>query len=142
MKQVNIPIQLLGIDDDGFHLQIKILINGKPANVLIDTGASRTVLDKNRIKRFESQTKASPHNRLSSGLGTNTMKSHRINIKEVRLGTLLIKNYKAILLDLSHVNESYKQIGLKAIDGVIGGDILRKYKAGILYEKKVLVLKG
>ena len=142
MKQSTISIKLLHIDNDGFHLQIKISINGKTANVLIDTGASRTVFDKTRIKNFEKKTIAKLHDNLSSGLGTNTMKSHKINLALLKLGTIEIKNYEAILLDLSHVNKSYKQVGLKPIDGVIGSDLLQKYKANISYEKKILILSN
>ncbi len=56
------------------------------------------------------------------------------------LGDFEIKDDKMILLDLSHVNESYKLMKLKPVDGVIGGDILKKYKAVIDYGKKVLVV--
>jgi len=139
-KQITVPIKLLNIDNDGFHLQMKIFVNGKPANVIIDTGASRTVFDKTGIKNFEKKTKAKLHHKLSSGLGTNTMKSHKINIAEVKLGTIKIKNYEAVLLDLTHVNQSYIQIGLSPIDGIIGSDLLHKYKASISYEKKILIL--
>ena len=45
------------------------------------------------------------------------------------------------MLDLSHVNQSYEQIGLKPIDGVLGSDVLLKYNAVIDYEKKILKLK-
>ena len=38
-----------------------------------------------------------------------------------------IKNYQTVLLDLSHVNNSYSQIKIKPIDGVLGSDILHKY---------------
>jgi len=49
-------------------------------------------------------------------------------------------DYEAVLLDLSHVNKSYEQIGLKQIEGVLGSDILLKYNAIIDYPKKELRL--
>jgi len=39
MKQ-NIPLELVPIEDDGFHIRIKAEINGKAASLLIDTGMS------------------------------------------------------------------------------------------------------
>ena len=70
------------------------------------------------------------------------MESHEVEIKTLGIGKLKIKNYKTILLDLSHVNNSYKQIKIKPIDGVLGSDILHKYKAVIDYGKKKMILKG
>lgn len=40
-----IPLQILPIENDGFHLMIVVKINRKNANLIIDTGASRTVFD-------------------------------------------------------------------------------------------------
>src|SRR4051812_21566405 len=113
MKQVRIPLQLVNIDNDGTHLHIKISINGKSANMVLDTGASRTVFDKKGIKKFVKDSKAELHDKLSSGLGTNTMESHKINIKKIKIGAVEINNYESVLLDLGHVNKSYKQLGLK-----------------------------
>lgn len=120
---------------------MKLYINKKVANIIIDTGASKTVLDKKRIGKFVTDKTFEKHDSLSSGLGTNTMESELALIKILTIGKLEIENYKTVLLDLSHVNESYGQIGLKAVDGVLGSDILLKYNAVIDYEKKTLKLK-
>ena len=47
-----IPIQILPIEEDGFHLMTTVKINGKKANLIIDTGASRTIFDETLIKNF------------------------------------------------------------------------------------------
>lgn len=116
-------------------------VNKKVANVIIDTGASKTVFDKTRIEKYVTEKTFEKHDSLSSGLGTNTMQSEQVFIKKIKIGELEIKNYKTILLDLSHVNKSYEQIGLKPVDGVLGSDILLMYNAIIDYEKKVLKFK-
>ena len=51
-KRITIPFDLLSIEGDGFHLLVEALLNGRPAKMLIDTGASRTVFDKERITRY------------------------------------------------------------------------------------------
>ncbi len=141
LKKISVPIRILRIDNDGFHLQIVVTLNRKRARLLIDTGASRTVFDKSRIhiytekKHFEK----TPH--LSTGFGTDRLETHSTEIKSVKIGTLDIKDFEAILLDLSHVNASYESLGLKPIDGVLGCDILKKYKAVIDMGKKVLKLE-
>lgn len=136
-----IPFKILSIGGEGFHLMIKLTINGKSAHVIIDTGASKTVFDKKRIKKYVKVKKFNQHDKLSSGLGTNTMTSQFTNIQKIKIGKIEIENYSAVLLDLSHVNHSYNQVGLKAVEGVLGSDILLKYKAVIDYEKKILKLK-
>lgn len=136
-----IPLKFLSIEGDGTHLLIAIKINGKKANMLVDTGASRTVFDINRISKFTSKKKFGMNNQLSTGLGTNTMQSHNTILKKLKIGKLEIENFEAILLDLKHVNESYEKIGLGTIDGVLGGEILVSFKAVIDYGKKQIKLK-
>ncbi|MBK7570589.1 MAG: hypothetical protein IPI10_02830 [Bacteroidetes bacterium] len=43
---------MLTIEDDGLHLIVDSEVNGKSCRLLIDTGASRTVFDQNRIFIF------------------------------------------------------------------------------------------
>src|SRR5579872_5736697 len=130
-----ISIKLINIENDGLHLSIKARINNKNAHMLIDTGASTTVFDRNRIVRFVNESKFDLNDKLSTGLGTNSMQSHTAVLKKLKLGNIEIKNYKTVLLDLTHVNQSYEKMGLNAIDGVLGSDVLNKYKAVIDYYK-------
>ena len=136
-----ISFKILNIDNEGFHLMIKLHVNNKVANVIIDTGASKTVFDMTRILKYVDHSDFHNHDKLSSGLGTNTMKSKLTVIKRMKIGALEVTDYKTVLLDLSHVNNSYAQIGLKPVDGVLGSDILVAYNAVIDYEKKILKLK-
>jgi hypothetical protein len=137
----SIPFKTLFLDEEGFHLMIKVHINGKVANLIIDTGASKTVLDKTLIEKYVKHSNFDAHDKLSSGLGTSTMESQITSLKKIQIGDLVIDNYTTVLLDLSHVNESYKSIGLKPIIGVLGSDLLMRYNAIIDYEKRLLKLK-
>lgn len=135
-----IPFSILSIDNEGFHLMVKVHINKKVAHLVIDTGASKTVFDKTRIKKYVSEKSFVAHDKLSTGLGTNSMESQLVTLKKFKIGLLEIENYPTVLLDLSHVNNSYQRVGLKPIDGVLGGDILVNHKAIIDYNKKILKL--
>lgn len=134
---ISIPIKILKLDD-GFHLLINIRVNGKHARLLIDTGASHTVFDKERIVNFIKKEKVEKHDKLSTGLGTSNMKSHLAVIENISLGKIEIRNYKTVVIDLSHVNVAYKHMKQKPIDGILGSDILKKHKAVIDYGKKKL----
>jgi len=141
MKKTILPIRILFIEEDGFHLMIQSAINGKKAWLLIDTGASKTVFDRERIKKFVDEKEFFLNEKLSTGLGTSTMQTHSVTVKKFQLGQLTIKNYNSILLDLSHVNDSYHKLDLPEIDGVLGSDLMVQYQAVIDYKAKELKLK-
>lgn len=141
-KSTSIPIQLIPIEDDGYHIMIPARINGMDANLLVDTGASRTVFDNQNISRFlpEVREEFEKNDKLSTGLGTNTLESFVTSIDELELGDLLVQNYQTVILDLMHVNESYSKLELPIIDGVLGSDLLKKFDAEIYYKKKIIKL--
>jgi predicted aspartyl protease len=132
-----LKIELLPIEEDGYHIFIDAVINGATARLLLDTGASRTVFDEERIKVFltKNNHRFKRFSKLSTGLGTNTMKSHSIILEEFRLGETVFKDYHAVVLNMEHVNQSYQMLGQKQIDGVLGGDLLQKLKVVVDYRK-------
>lgn len=135
-----LPLVVQPIENDGFHLLTTILINDKKALVIIDTGASRSVFDETRIVNFLENQEFTNHEKLSSGLGTNTMTSKKTILKYLDLNGLKIMDYEATILNLHHVNQSYEKIGLSPIDGILGGDILTEYHAVIDYKNAKLDL--
>lgn len=136
-----ISINVIAIEDTGCHLYINAKIQGKKANLLIDTGASRTVFDRSRMEGFVNDTPFTELDKLSTGLGTDSMRGHLVHLDSLEIGAIIINDYTAMTLDLTHVNESYAKIGIKPIDGVLGGDILSEYNANINYETKKLKLQ-
>jgi hypothetical protein len=138
-----VPFRLLDVEQDGFHLMITAFVNGHPINMLIDTGASRTVFDSNKLQellQFDPES-VSQNERLSTGIGTTTLESQVVILKELDLGGASIRDYTAVMIDMAQVNETYVRIGLPAIDGVLGGDILVKSKAVIDYHKRILKIR-
>jgi hypothetical protein len=133
-----IPIKLLKIQGQGIHLLIRGRINKKPARLIIDTGASQSVLDLNRIDRFHNDQAIRQHEMTSTGLGVSDMKSFVIDEVTLRLGNQLFKGMEFICLNLAHINQSFELIKIKPVDGVLGGDFLLQYKAVIDYGKKQL----
>ncbi len=109
--------------------------------MLVDTGASKTVFDKEQIKKFVDEKEFDANEKLSTGLGTNSMQTHSAVIRKIKFGELLLTNFKTILLDLSHVNESYGKLGLHEIDGVLGSDLLVQFNGVIDYKSGELQLK-
>ncbi len=132
-RSTSLPIQLLPIEQDGFHILIIGRINGKKANFLVDTGASRTVFDDHEVMAFLKEACFEDNEKLSTGLGTSEMPSRVTVIDEIRFGRLKIRNYPSVVINLSNVHNSYEALGLPRIVGVLGGDLLHKHQCKIDY---------
>jgi hypothetical protein len=77
---------------------------------------------------------------VSTGLGTTTMTSYTANINDFKIGELKTEQFEVAVLDLSTINDAYRQLNQPEILGVLGGDILVKYKAVIDYGHSLLTL--
>jgi predicted aspartyl protease len=135
-----ILLTLIRIEGGGYHLGLNVYLNGKEAFLLVDTGASKTVLDKNQIEEFVKNPSIILLNEKSTGLGTNSMEIHATEILNLEIGSKKIENITLPLVDLSHVNETYEKLDLKKIQGVLGSDLLYMFKAKIDYNKLELTL--
>ena len=138
---ISIPLQIIDLHDDGFHPLLQITLFGKPFTIVLDTGASKTAFDRTALFEANEATDILASDRLSTGLGTNSMESFTAIISDMFIGTLRIAPFEVAVLDLSTINIAYGQMGHPQVLGVLGGDILMKYKAVIDYGKQVLKLK-
>ncbi len=136
-----IPFQLIKIEDSGYHLLIEVKINMKKAHLLIDTGASKTVFDLSRIIEYIDNKVFTDNDIFSAGLGTNTLSSKSFKLDNLTIGAFEITDYPAIVIDMQHISDSYQKLGLQAFDGVLGSDILYKFKASIDFKTRMLKLR-
>ena len=139
-RYIEVPIQLLDIEGDGFHIMVNGLIHDKEANFLIDTGASRSVFDPKTISSFIDNLKFEKKEGLTAGVGSSDLESSTFVIDHMSIGELRITDYEGVALDLENIHEMYDKLELPHIDGIIGGDLLRQYKAVINYRSKKLRL--
>jgi hypothetical protein len=136
-----IALELISMEGGGYHLGVDVLLNGKSAFLLLDTGASRTVLDKNQVHLYQDNLEMELLDEKSTGLGTNTMDIHTMQISSFQVGEHILEEYTLALIDLSHVNETYEKLGFRKIQGVLGSDILYAHKAIVDYENLKLMFK-
>ncbi|MDQ3233189.1 MAG: retroviral-like aspartic protease family protein [Pseudobdellovibrionaceae bacterium] len=122
------------------HFEIEGKINGKDAVFIIDTGASRTVLDLQRSKSFG--LISGQGSKPAGGLGSSQQESFEGTIANFMLGNINRKDFKVALIDLSHVNASLQRAGIPPKDGVIGADILLSGEAIIDYARATLYLRS
>ena len=133
-----VPLQIIDLHQDGFHPLVEVTLFGKPFTLVLDTGASRTAFDYTLISQENVELEASDS--VSTGLGTTTMTSYTANIRDFHIGDLLTDEFEVAVLDLSTINIAYRQLNHPDVLGVLGGDILVRYKAVIDYGHSLLTL--
>jgi hypothetical protein len=136
-----IPLQIVELEEDNFHLIVtSVFPDGTSGRWVVDTGASRTVFDKNAEDKY---TVASGEtDRLhTAGIGVNPVETSVACLSSFSLGKLQVENMKVALIDLSHINTLYSGAANLQICGMLGSDFLMKYHAVIDYRKKKMLLK-
>jgi hypothetical protein len=139
---IETPLEILNLHDDGFHLLMEVFVFDQPFKAVLDTGASKTVFDKSTVEKYVNQETLILSDKLSTGLGTNTMESFTLTIPEMSIGDLKIFNPDVAVLDLSMINLAYEKLEIGKIIGVIGGDILMQYGAVIDYSTEKLSFRS
>jgi hypothetical protein len=137
LQKKNYLVIALNVIPSGHHI-VKAKINGKKGVFILDTGASNTCIDSERIKYFKLKTKKTSHK--ATGAGTN-----EIDIEMSKKNFLIIADWKIkklplVVMDLSHINDALSIFNVH-VDGIIGSDILHKGKGIIQYDKDLLFLK-
>jgi predicted aspartyl protease len=138
MASYKIKIDVREIEKKNYHLFIDLKVGGKPCRLLLDTGASKTVLDAGQILKFVKEDKIKLHESKSVGLGVSEMETKVAKLKDLKIGKAEFKELEVAVLDIAHVNETYRLIEIPEIDGVLGSDFLMKYDAVINYNKAIL----
>ncbi len=140
-KTYIVKFKLVVLEPDNYHIVVRAKIEGKPLNVLIDTGASHSCFDLAFIKNLNPEISMEDNDGLNVGVGTSDFESKLSTINDFRMGRFLLKQYDVVLLDMSNINQAYEMMHKPLIHGIIGSDFLMKYKALIDYGERVLVLQ-
>jgi hypothetical protein len=136
---IEIPLQIIELEHENYHILIEgSFDDGTPSCWIIDTGASKTVLDKNLSSYYENMDSDDLEDYQSAGINQGMMETSVGKLTYLRFGDLKIVGQKVALIDLSHVNEIYGKYTSYRIAGLLGGDILMQYQCKIDYEAKII----
>jgi hypothetical protein len=136
-----IPLRLIDLQDNGCHIMCSASVNGYKLNILIDTGASVTVLDINRIKTINPQQQLNEHHKSFTGVGSGSIQTYSTKLDEITFDGFTLYNLAVMVIDLVHVNNAYASLDLDRVDGVMGGDLLLELKARIDYSGRILEIE-
>jgi hypothetical protein len=141
-SKYKIPVTILELDHKSFHPLIEAKINGLQVNLIIDTGASRSVFDKALLgKKLTLVNTDDLEEITSAGIMAGNIESQSAVIKSFKLGKLILRDFPVVLIDLESINALYMKVTGKHIHGLLGSDFLLDMNAVINYGKSSLVLK-
>lgn len=122
------------------HIEVDVNIDGVSTSFLVDTGASNTVIDvgfaKDNLLEFTSIGEQ------GGGVGTSQMVLFHKQVNLFKINDFEIRSFDLYATDFQHVKDSLAKKGVTELcNGVIGADILIKYKSLIDYKNQKLYLK-
>lgn len=123
------------------HLLVRAEINGKPAVLLVDTGAPLSAVAIDRATHF-GMNPVSAKSKIPSRLNINGAFNAMSIARSLRLGALNLVDEAMVLIDFSYLRQSSKNGGQeRESDGILGTDILSPLMAVLDYDRMLLVLK-
>jgi len=133
---IEIPVELVIPDGVGVEMMAEIEINGHALIVFIDTGASKSVFGLETAKRVFNLDEDDLHENERAAIGIDHLGigNELIMLEELNLGGIILEKNGAITFDFQNINETYSMFNIPAVDGILGGDILKKLNAVIDYE--------
>ncbi|HDR52654.1 MAG TPA: hypothetical protein ENN90_13725 [Mariniphaga anaerophila] len=139
--KIKIPLQIMELENDNYHLVVCSVFNdNSPGYWVVDTGASRTVFDKNLEKQYViSEEEADQLH--TAGIGEKPIETTIAILNPFSLDKLKVNTLKVALLDLSQINNLYSKATSLRICGLLGGDFLVQFQAVIDYKKRIMTLK-
>lgn len=121
------------------HFEVQARINGIETRLLIDTGASRTVIAQTSAERLALDMKESDMK--AGGIGTSEYAVSFGVVESLEIQSFQILSLPVGIIDLSHVNHALEVHGGSKIDGAIGGDLMGSWAAVIDYQHAILYLR-
>jgi hypothetical protein len=126
----SVKLEKLSLSTGGVHFFVEAEINGRPARLLVDTGASHSVVGNYWIISTGQFNGVTASNAPVIGLAsTENSTARRLKISSILIDGRKIPKASLFVVDLSHLNEQYP--GRGEIDGLLGSDLLSVMRAEI-----------
>lgn len=121
------------------HFSIGGSANDISLDLIVDTGASHTVLDVERARRFDLATE--DRGRRATGIGLENQRVASGRLENVAIGSVRFETLPVTVIDLTQVNQVLRSFGNPPVDGIVGADLLMSQKAVIDYGSLSLYFK-
>ena len=125
-RAVTVPVTI-----DHAHLYVSVEVNGKPARLVLDSGAAADVLSLDAAKRL-GVTALDPKQNISVSGAGGTQRIWLANLDSLKVDGAALSHSTVILVDLPPV--------LKA-DGLIGYEFLHRFVTTVDYQAKTVTFR-
>lgn len=125
----SIPLFAVELTPYSFHIGLIAKIGRKNIRLIVDTGASQTVISSKLVDSLNLEKTVPELNNITVGIGQGTLNPEFAVLPEFRIDSVRISNLPCIVLPMDHINTTYKSAGHKSIDGILGNDLLAALKA-------------
>ena len=119
------------------HHSVAVMLNGKPAAFLVDTGAGATIIHAPYLGRFALSPAA------AAGVATNAsgkLRFEPVAVNAFAVGGTRTRLSKIYAMDISYLVEAVSASSPQPIQGLVGQDVLRDQKAVVDLDKSILYL--
>jgi hypothetical protein len=124
------------------HLMLAGHIGGRPIDIVLDTGAAKTIVDLSYC-RSEGIAVSDTGQRGAGAVGAGdvTVSVYTLLDARLTLDGLPVRTDGIFAIDMVHTNQKLKMKGVAPIQAVLGQDALRYHQAVIDYSPLALFLK-
>jgi len=135
-----LPMHKLQLSEITAHFYVDIKINRFKAKMLLDTGASQTLISEKFANKLKIEKKEIETDNISIGIANNKLSPQLAEIQLLQIDNIKIRGFQCIVLPMEHINNTYRSIGQNEIDGIIGNELLIYFKSIIHLKKNTLIL--
>ncbi|HDP75915.1 MAG TPA: hypothetical protein ENN49_08605 [Bacteroidales bacterium] len=134
----SITYRVIDFAGDGYHWLVECVLNNAYYWLLVDTGATRTVIDRSVLGDIE--VKNHPQG-LVIGFGSQTNSIDTATLRSVWIGGIEFPDFEVAVADLSNLIELYSQMAKVKLAGILGCDFLMRNATSINIQRKRIYLK-
>jgi hypothetical protein len=137
--KISMPFTIIELEASSFHPIVEGEIDGKLITLILDTGASRTVISKELAFDYPiiSIENEEP---FAAGINAETIAVDQVNIPLINIGGVNFNNTIVFSANLDAISNLYEKMAGLKIDGLLGCDFLLKYEATVDFSQKIISL--
>jgi hypothetical protein len=133
---VRVPLTRSGVG----HFHTAGTLNGRPVEVLVDTGAASTVVAMSVVRALGLRSEWL--DRGAGGAGGAALDQYRVDGADLRLGSFVPRLRGLVGLDFEHVNAALRAQESAEVDVILGVDVFDAHAAVIDYPSQSLFLRA
>lgn len=134
----SIKFRVIDFAADGYHWLVDCTLNGQRYWLIIDTGATRSVIDQSVLG--DAEVTNHPQG-LVIGFGSQTDSISTATIKQITIGGIDYNDFDVAVADLSNLIGSYTDMANAKLAGILGCDFLMQNTSSINIQQRRIYLK-